>query len=866
VTDRPIRRASEPQTRCRALFPRVSSLLGGLTAAFLLGVEAPASFAATPGFYTVTPCRVADTRNPDGPFGGPALAAGAIRTFTIAEQCGVPSTATAVSVNITVTQPAAQGHLTLYPGGAVAPLVSAINYRPGQTRANNAVVPLGPAKDFAVRCGSIGTVHFIIDVNGYFDDGSPPDPGTLAPPIDPSVATDIAKTTEFLYTGPNPIQTGVAPGTIEARRAAVLRGRVLTRDGTPLSAVRITILLHPSFGQTLSRADGMFDMAVNGGGLMTGRYEKTGFLPAQRQLSVPWRDFAFLPDVSLIPLDSRVTTIDLNAAVPIQVARGNPVTDADGTRQATVLFPAGTTAGLVQPDGSTLPATTLNVRLTEYTVGPNGPKAMPAELPPTSGYTYAAELGVDEAVAKVNGRDVVFNQPVFFYVENFVGIPVGEAVPVGYYDPARSAWVGSQNGRVIKVLGTTAGLADLDLDGDGLTDGAAALAALGITDAERQQLASLYAAGTSLWRTPLNHFSTFDCNWSVICVPGTCSPPKEPPGTPPPPPKPSYQCGSVIGCERQTLGEQVELAGSPFTLHYQSDLVPGRTAEQSLLLALGTRGVPAGVQGTELEVLVAGQKLTQSVPATSTGATVTWDGKDAYGRQVQGSQRVTVRIGYRYKVVYAKGITVRIAWAQLSGVPMTGSPARMEVTLFQEWTGTITRWDSRGQGLGGWSLSPLHAYDPVGRVLHLGDGTRRDAESLGAGAINTFAGGGSVSGDGGPATQATISHPFGLAVGPDGSLYIADSGNHRVRRVGPNGIITTVAGTGTPGYSGDARRLWRASTVPSTWQWAPTAACTSRSRAITESARCGRTASSSPWRATASTPSAATAGRRRRQG
>ena len=57
---------------------------------------------------------------------------------------------------------------------------------------------------------------------------------------------------------------------------------------------------------------------------------------------------------------------------------------ADGTRRATVLVPAGTTAGLMQPDGTTRPASTLNVRLTEYTVGSNGPQAMPAELPPTS--------------------------------------------------------------------------------------------------------------------------------------------------------------------------------------------------------------------------------------------------------------------------------------------------------------------------------------------------------------------------------------------------------------------------------------------------------------------------------------------------
>src|SRR5207249_4340122 len=60
----------------------------------------------------------------------------------------------------------------------------------------------------------------------------PPDPVTVAPPLDRSVATEIKSSTEFLYTGNNPIQTGVAPGTIELKRAAVLRGKVSNRDGT----------------------------------------------------------------------------------------------------------------------------------------------------------------------------------------------------------------------------------------------------------------------------------------------------------------------------------------------------------------------------------------------------------------------------------------------------------------------------------------------------------------------------------------------------------------------------------------------------------------------------------------------------------
>ncbi len=121
-------------------------------------------------FHTVTPCRMVDTRLATGRFGGPALAAGATRLFRVTGACPIPPTARAVSLNITVTQPDAGGHLLVYPAAFSVPSTSSINYSAGQTRANNAIVAVGDSEQLAVRCvqGS-GNVHLLLDVNGYFE-------------------------------------------------------------------------------------------------------------------------------------------------------------------------------------------------------------------------------------------------------------------------------------------------------------------------------------------------------------------------------------------------------------------------------------------------------------------------------------------------------------------------------------------------------------------------------------------------------------------------------------------------------------------------------------------------------------------------
>jgi hypothetical protein len=136
-----------------------------------VAVDSSLSCPGPVGFFTVTPCRVVDTRETPGPWGGPALTGGGIRVFAVLGRCGIPATARAVAVNLTAVGPTQGGHLTLYPGASASPESSTINFRAGIVRANNAILPLGAAGDLAVLCSLAGTgsTHFLLDVSGYFE-------------------------------------------------------------------------------------------------------------------------------------------------------------------------------------------------------------------------------------------------------------------------------------------------------------------------------------------------------------------------------------------------------------------------------------------------------------------------------------------------------------------------------------------------------------------------------------------------------------------------------------------------------------------------------------------------------------------------
>jgi alpha-tubulin suppressor-like RCC1 family protein len=146
---------------------------GGITAS-MTPVMGPSGFAPVPSpppalrFISATaPCRVADTRNPAGPFGGPSITGGASRSFVIpSSACGIPSTAAAYALNVTVVPNGPLGYLTLYPTGLPLPVASTLNSLDGRVKANAAIVPAGTSGAVSVYVTS--TTDVILDITGYF--------------------------------------------------------------------------------------------------------------------------------------------------------------------------------------------------------------------------------------------------------------------------------------------------------------------------------------------------------------------------------------------------------------------------------------------------------------------------------------------------------------------------------------------------------------------------------------------------------------------------------------------------------------------------------------------------------------------------
>ncbi len=121
--------------------------------------------------HTITPCRVADTRDPAGPSAGEPVLASETLVVQVSGRCGIPSTALSIVANVTVVSPSASGTLSLFAGGPVLSGSAEVPVTAGRTRALHLLPGLGTAGTLSFRADLAqgGSTDLVLDVSGYFE-------------------------------------------------------------------------------------------------------------------------------------------------------------------------------------------------------------------------------------------------------------------------------------------------------------------------------------------------------------------------------------------------------------------------------------------------------------------------------------------------------------------------------------------------------------------------------------------------------------------------------------------------------------------------------------------------------------------------
>jgi len=134
-------------------------------------VDVNGAFPPTTSYKPINPARVIETRPAHTTFdglqqGGGPVSAGGVTVLQITGRAGVPADATAVVLNVTITEPTTAGYATVYPCGTTPPTASNLNYTPGLTIANLAIAKIGTAGTVCIFTQA--STHLVADIDGYF--------------------------------------------------------------------------------------------------------------------------------------------------------------------------------------------------------------------------------------------------------------------------------------------------------------------------------------------------------------------------------------------------------------------------------------------------------------------------------------------------------------------------------------------------------------------------------------------------------------------------------------------------------------------------------------------------------------------------
>jgi RHS repeat-associated protein len=650
----------------------------------------------------------------------------------------------------------------------------------------------------------------------------------------------------------------------DPQKFAVIRGQVKDINNNPLSEVLISVNGHAEYGTTATDINGGYSLPVEGGATLNVVFRKQGFVTAHRTVTVLFNDIAVVQTPVLLAEDQEATTLTLDGDPQTVVThRSRPLTDSFGTRRATLVFTGDTQVFAVDENGDDLFAlTTMTVRATQV----QNPESMPAVLPPTTSYTHCVELSVD-GVARVRfSQPVMMWVENFLGFALGDVVPVGYYDrQQGEWIASENGWVvillDQNSDGIVDALDMDGDNAPDDLD----SDGDYADEVLGLSDPGQYTPGTMFWRVPIPHFTPwdcnwpsLPEEGSTDPNArreaNVDQQKDECHDQPVPADNPE---------DSYVNCRSRVYHEDIPVAGTGLTLHYSTNRASGYQTVINVPASGST--VPTTLKYIIVRLEIAGLQFEQTLPALpDQQAEFVWDGLDYLGQRVLGPT-AKISVGFAYEAVYfafGNNTPSLPAFGQ-PGTIITEITAQQEIISWQQYEQTVYNTSALpGMLAEGWSLSNHHYIfisPDDSRLLFKGDGVH---VASGTPIITTVAGNGNsgngngpdplavmraighvagvtadaagnfyfaldysnrvfkvdlngiishvagngvagYGGDGGPAVYASLYNPRRLTMDSAGNLYIADMLNHRIRKIDPNGIITTVAGNGTQGFSGD---------------------------------------------------------------
>ena len=506
---------------------------------------------------------------------------------------------------------------------------------------------------------------------------------------------------------------------VDAATNGRLEGATITVDGVP--------------GSAPSDADGNFAVPLtpdNNLEKFAITLRKEGYTTAYREAYLRSGRAVTVEEVRLAPLDPAVTTIG---------PAGGTHTNSGGTVE--VVIPPGVFSS-DKPVG-----------VTQYQRGED----LGGVLPETSYFTYAIELSPD---------GTTFSQPATVRMKNTRSFPPGTEIPVGYYNASTRQWEHE-------------GMATVDPSGE-------------------------WAIFT------VTHFSPWDINFPVKLPDGAGNPHAAEDFTEQTQGIEEKDCGnSAVGLSTGNLTVdrplpshrsfnreqnlrfvyQSERADPQVLVSFEKGLREGDTVPQQI-------GFKATFQGQVQEKVFEGSDQRILLQAL-------YPAMNSRGEALStGLYDYQAELTHYYPAEYATA-------DRFGGPPIRtlGIAPDEPGQLASRHEGKMVVVNQQDSPFGsGWGLAGTKRLYPQsdGKTVLLVDGSGV-AVPFNAGEFSLVAGTGNFgySGDDGPATGAEINSPSGLAFDGQGNLFVADMNNHVVRKIDRNGIITTIAGTGVPGYSGD---------------------------------------------------------------